>query len=167
MGARERVNPEHMATKRQKMNTDELEFYTNLGNRLKNYINQYNISMEYVKEILGVHRETVYMTLDGRRKINALELYKYSKLLKVSVDELMDNDKEVYMDRAVFDEYNKLTTEEKKEIYNYMRFKNSEKDSINVIKEMNETRKEIKKQKEEVKEVREEQLSLIEDFEII
>ena len=61
---------DNKAKKRTIMDKEERKFYENLGSRLRNYINHYNISLEYVKKIMKVHRETVYMTLDGRRKLS-------------------------------------------------------------------------------------------------
>ena len=128
---------ENKAKKRTIMDEEERKFYENLGSRLRNYINHYNISLEYVKKIMKVHRETVYMTLDGRRKLSALELLNYSKLLIVSIDELVDNDPKYYLDEAFIKEYQKLSIEDKKEMYDFCRFKNMLKDGIEVREEMN------------------------------
>ena len=127
---------ENKAKKRTIMDEEERKFYENLGSRLRNYINHYNISLEYVKKIMKVHRETVYMTLDGRRKLSALELLNYSKLLKVSIDELVDNDPKYYLDEAFIKEYQKLSIEDKKEMYDFCRFKNMIKDGIDARDEM-------------------------------
>ena len=123
---------ENKAKKRTIMDEEERKFYENLGSRLRNYINHYNISLEYVKKIMKVHRETVYMTLDGRRKLSALELLNYSKLLKVSIDELVDNDPKYYLDEAFIKEYQKLSIEDKKEMYDFCRFKNSLRDGAEI-----------------------------------
>ena len=128
---------DNKAKKRTIMDEEERKFYENLGSRLRNYINHYNISLEYVKKIMKVHRETVYMTLAGRRKLSALELLNYSKLLKVSMDELVDNDPKYYLDEAFIREYQKLSIEDKKEMYDFCRFKNMLKDGIEVREEMN------------------------------
>ena len=128
---------DNKAKKRTLMDEEERKFYENLGSRLRNYINHYNISLEYVKKVMKVHRETVYMTLDGRRKLSALELLNYSKMLKVSIDELVDNDPKYYLDEAFIKEYQKLSIEDKKEMYDFCRFKNMLKDSIEARDEMN------------------------------
>ena len=128
---------DNKAKKRTLMDEEERKFYENLGSRLRNYINHYNISLEYVKKVMKVHRETVYMTLDGRRKLSALELLNYSKMLKVSIDELVDNDPKYYLDEAFIKEYQKLSIEDKKEMYDFCRFKNMLKDGIEARDEMN------------------------------
>lgn len=128
---------DNKAKKRTIMDLEERKFYENLGSRLRNYLNHYNIPLEHVKKIMKVHRETVYMTLDGRRKLSALELLNYSKLLKVSMDELVDNDPKYYLDEAFIKEYQKLSIEDKKEMYDFCRFKNMLKDGIEIREEMN------------------------------
>ena len=47
---------DNKAKKRTLMDEEERKFYENLGSRLRNYINHYNISLEYVKKIMKVHR---------------------------------------------------------------------------------------------------------------
>ena len=128
---------DNKAKKRTIMDLEERKFYENLGSRLRNYLNHYNIPLEHVKKIMKVHRETVYMTLDGRRKLSALELLNYSKLLKVSMDELVDNDPKYYLDEAFIKEYQKLSIEDKKEKNDFCRFKNMLKDGIEIREEMN------------------------------
>ena len=128
---------DNKAKKRTNMDLEEKKFYENLGSRLRNYLNHYNIPLEYVKKVMKQHRETVYMTLDGRRKLSALELLNYSKLFKVSIDELVDNDPKYYLDEAFIKEYQKLSIEDKKEMYDFCRFKNMLKDGIEVREEMN------------------------------
>lgn len=135
---------DNKAKKRTIMDLEERKFYENLGSRLRNYLNHYNIPLEHVKKIMKVHRETVYMTLDGRRKLSALELLNYSKLLKVSMDELADNDPKYYLDEAFIKEYQKLSIEDKKEMYDFCRFKNMLKDGIEIREEMNKTETETK-----------------------
>lgn len=135
---------DNKAKKRTIMDLEERKFYENLGSRLRNYLNHYNIPLEHVKKIMKVHRETVYMTLDGRRKLSALELLNYSKLLKVSMDELVDNDPKYYLDEAFIKEYQKLSIEDKKEMYDFCRFKNMLKDGIEIREEMNKTETETK-----------------------
>ena len=134
------------AKKRTIMDCEERKFYEDLGRRLRNYINHYNISLEHIKKIMKVHRETVYMTLDGRRKLSALELLNYSKLLKVSIDELVDNDPKYYLDEAFIKEYQKLSIEDKKEMYDFCRFKNMLKDGKDVNDLVNEKMEKINKE---------------------
>ena len=45
---------DNKAKKRTIMDEEERKFYENLGSRLRNYINHYNISLEYVKKIMKV-----------------------------------------------------------------------------------------------------------------
>ena len=135
---------DNKAKKRTTMDLEETKFYENLGIKLRNYLNHYNIPLEYVKKVMKQHRETVYMTLDGRRKLSALELLNYSKLLKVSIDELVDNDPKYYLDEAFIKEYQKLSVEDKKEMYDFCRFKNSLKDAIEAKNEMNSNEIDIK-----------------------
>ena len=137
---------ENKAKKRTIMDEEERKFYENLGSRLRNYINHYNISLEYVKKIMKVHRETVYMTLDGRRKLSALELLNYSKLFKVSIDELVDNDPKYYLDEAFIKEYQKLSIEDKKEMYDFCRFKNSLRDGAEIKEEISKNIEENNKE---------------------
>ena len=137
---------DNKAKKRTIMDEEERNFYEKLGNRLRIYINHYNISLEYVKKIMKVHRETVYMTLDGRRKLSALELLNYSKLLKVSMDELVDNDPKYYLDEAFIKEYQKLSIEDKQEMYDFCRFKNSLKDGIDIKEEIHRNNSENNKE---------------------
>ena len=73
-----------------------------------------------------------------------LELLNYSKLLKVSMDELVDNDPKYYLDEAFIKEYQKLSIEDKKEMYDFCRFKNMLKDGIEIREEMNKTETETK-----------------------
>lgn len=137
---------DNKAKKRTLMDEEERKFYEDLGRRLRNYINHYNISLEHIKKIMKVHRETVYMTLDGRRKLSALELLNYSKLLKVSIDELVDNDPKYYLDEAFIKEYQKLSIEDKKEMYDFCRFKNMLKDGIEANNEVNKQMDKINKE---------------------
>ena len=58
-------------------------------------------------------------------------------MLKVSIDELVDNDPKYYLDEAFIKEYQKLSIEDKKEMYDFCRFKNMLKDGIEARDEMN------------------------------
>ena len=110
---------------------------------VSNYLKTHDkIEIDTVKKIMKVQRETVYMTLDGRRKLSALELLNYSKLLKVSIDELVDNDPKYYLDEAFIKEYQKLSIEDKKEMYDFCRFKNSLRDGAEIKEEINKNDKE-------------------------
>lgn len=41
---------DNKAKKRTNMDLEEKKFYENLGSRLRNYLNHYNIPLEYVKK---------------------------------------------------------------------------------------------------------------------
>ena len=58
------------------------------------------------------------------------------------IDELVDNDPKYYLDEAFIKEYQKLSIEDKKEMYDFCRFKNSLRDGAEIKEEINKNDKE-------------------------
>ena len=94
-----------------------------LYERLKYYRTQLNLTQEYVASYLGVNRAAVTQMENGKRKVSADEISKFSKLFGVSADILL-NGEEVSQPTTVFARsFERLNERDQAEILNLIRFK--------------------------------------------
>jgi transcriptional regulator with XRE-family HTH domain len=70
------------------------EIYKKLGLRVKEFIEYAEISQQELAERLGVSRPTISQIESGERKISADELIKLSEIFNLSVDGLLDLEKQ-------------------------------------------------------------------------
>ena len=94
-----------------------------LHERIKEYRSQLNLTQEYVASYLGVNRATVTQMENGKRKVSADELSKFSSLFGISADTLL-NGEEVSQPATVFARsFERLNERDQAEIMNLIRFK--------------------------------------------
>lgn len=70
------------------------DIYEKLGKRIKYLREKIGISQQRLAELLGVSRPTVSQIENGERKISAQELIQLSKIFNLTVDNLLDLEKE-------------------------------------------------------------------------
>ena len=89
------------------------------------------------REFLGLTQEQVATTLNltrniienGNRTVKADELYKFSKLYGITMEEIVSDEKEIDMNNQVFARgFDSLSEKDKQEIINLIKFKNSYKE---------------------------------------
>lgn len=71
-----------------------VEIYTKIGKRIKEFREQYAISQQRLAEMLRVSRPTISQMENGERRISADELIKLSEILNVSIENLLDLEKQ-------------------------------------------------------------------------
>lgn len=95
----------------------------NLGKRLKNLREKTRFTQEEIAKILGVKRLVITNIENGTRKITAEELYLFSKIYGLSMEELYtgeDKEKIIAKFSRKFDE---LSSKSQKEVLEFMEFK--------------------------------------------
>lgn len=98
---------------------------TTVNERVKQARNKLHLSQNYVANYLGINRTAVVEIESGKRKISADELNKYSVLLNISADELL-NGKNIQMPKTIFArKFNELDEKDQEEILNLIEFKKS------------------------------------------
>lgn len=94
-----------------------------LGKRLKNLREKTRFTQEEVAKMLGVQRLVITNIENGSRKITAEELYMFSKIYGLSMEELYtgeDKEKEIAKFSRGFDE---LSNKNKKDVLDYIKYK--------------------------------------------
>jgi len=70
------------------------EIYIKLGQRIKEFRERSGISQQKLAEMLGVSRPTISQIENGERRISADELIKLSEIFNLSVESLLDLEKQ-------------------------------------------------------------------------
>ena len=95
----------------------------NLGKRLKSLREKTRFTQEEIAKMLGVKRLVITNIENGTRKITAEELYFFSKIYGLSMEELYtgeDKEKRIAKFSRKFDE---LSSKSQKEVLEFMEFK--------------------------------------------
>ena len=94
----------------------------NLGKRLKSLREKTRFTQEEIAKMLGVKRLVITNIENGTRKITAEELYFFSKIYGLSMEELYtgeDKEKRIAKFSRKFDE---LSSKSQKEVLEFMEF---------------------------------------------
>ena len=97
-----------------------------LGRRLKNLREKTRFTQEEIARMLGVRRLVITNIENGSRKITAEELYFFSKIYGLSMEELYtgeDKEKIIAKFSRKFDE---LTNKSQKEVLEFIEFKRNQ-----------------------------------------
>lgn len=95
----------------------------NLGRRLKNLREKTRFTQEEISRMLGVQRLVITNIENGSRKITADELYFFSKIYGLSMEELYtgeDKEKRIAKFSRIFDE---LSSKSQNEVLEFIEFK--------------------------------------------
>ena len=66
--------------------------YKKIGERLRKLRNYMDLTQEQVADILGIGRDAILRIENGKRKIDLQELMSFSKLYKISIEELIEDE---------------------------------------------------------------------------
>ena len=94
-----------------------------LGKRLKNLREKTRFTQEEVAKMLGVQRLVITNIENGTRKVTAEELYMFSKIFGLSMEELYtgeDKEKQIAKFSRNFEE---LSNKNQKEVLEFIKFK--------------------------------------------
>jgi len=94
-----------------------------LASNLKEKRKKLKLSQEYVASLLGVHRTAITAIESGNRKVTAEELSMFSKIFGVSINNLLNGEKETNDIRVFARLYDDLSEVDKREINNLIRYK--------------------------------------------
>lgn len=98
----------------------------NLGRRLKSLREKTRFTQEEIAKMIGVRRLVITNIENGTRKITAEELYFFSKIYGLSMEELYtgeDKEKIIAKFSRKFDE---LSNKSKKEVLEFIEFKKNQ-----------------------------------------
>ena len=99
--------------------------YKKIGERLRKLRNYMDLTQEQVADILGIGRDAILRIENGKRKIDLQELMSFSKLYKISIDELIEDEHIINNNEVAFARgFNTLSEKDKKEILNLIEYKN-------------------------------------------
>ncbi len=99
--------------------------YKKIGERLRKLRNYMDLTQEQVADILGIGRDAILRIENGKRKIDLQELMSFSKLYKISIEELIEDEHIVNNNEVAFARgFNTLSEKDKKEILNLIEYKN-------------------------------------------
>ncbi len=99
--------------------------YRNIGERLKKLRIYLGLTQTQVADILNVGRDAILRIEKGERKIDLQELYNFSRLYNISIDELTSDEKKYNNTEVAFARgYNELSEKDKKEILGLIEYKN-------------------------------------------
>ena len=95
----------------------------NLGKRLKNLREKTRFTQEEIARILGVRRLVITNIENGTRKITAEELYFFSKIYGLSMEELYTGEDKEKMIAKFSRQFDELSNKSKKEVMDFIEFK--------------------------------------------
>ena len=99
--------------------------YEKIGMKLRKAREYLNLTQEQVANILNVGRDAILRIEKGTRKVSADELNNLSRLYKVSMDEIMnDDDLCINNEQAYARGFKKLSLKDQKEILDLIKLKN-------------------------------------------
>lgn len=99
--------------------------YEKVGLKLKRAREYLNLTQEQVANILQVGRDAIIRIEKGNRKITAEELSNFSKLYKISMNEILEEEDINFSNQAFARGFEELSIKDKKEILDLIKFKNS------------------------------------------
>ncbi|RWY49357.1 XRE family transcriptional regulator [Mucilaginibacter gilvus] len=86
---------------------EEVTFYKNLGESIKNFRKKESLSQETLAKHLGLSRISIVNIEKGKQKVQIYTLFKISDYLKVSIDKLMPEKSVDIISNKVTDKVNK------------------------------------------------------------
>ena len=98
--------------------------YKNIGIKLRKAREYLNLTQEQVADILDLGRDAIIRIEKGTRKISADELNDFSRLYKISMDEIMNDTPYVSNEQAYARGFEKLSLRNQKEILDLIKLKN-------------------------------------------
>lgn len=98
--------------------------YEKVGMKLRKAREYLNLTQEQVAKILHIGRDAILRIEKGTRKVSAEELNNFSRLYKISMDEIMTNDTRFRNERAYARGFEKLSLKDQKEILDLIKLKN-------------------------------------------
>lgn len=98
--------------------------YRKIGLRLRKAREYLSLTQIQVANILNIGRDAIIRIESGTRKIDADELLKFSQLYKISIDEIINEEKCVYTENAFARGFEKLSDKDQNEIINLIKLKN-------------------------------------------
>lgn len=98
--------------------------YKKIGLKLRKAREYLKLTQEQVANILNIGRDAIIRIERGSRKIDAEELSKFSILYKISMDEILDLNTQVYTENAFARGFDKLSIKDQKEILDLIKLKN-------------------------------------------
>lgn len=105
--------------------------YKEIGVKLRKAREYLGLTQVQVAQILNIGRDAIIRIENGNRKIDADELLNFSKLYKISMDDLVNNTKVNKNEIAFARSFGKLSEKDKKEILNLIKLKNEFKEKEN------------------------------------
>ena len=99
--------------------------YEKVGLKLKKAREYLNLTQEQVANILNVGRDAIIRIEKGIRKITADELSNFSKLYKISMDDILEDEELTFTSQAFARGFEELSQKDKKEIIDLIKFKNA------------------------------------------
>ena len=98
----------------------------NYGEKLKAAREFLNLTQDEVASTLNLTRNIIVNIENNNRSIKPEELYKFSKLYGISMEEIVSDDKKIDMNNKLFARgFDSLSEKDKKEILNLIDFKNN------------------------------------------
>ncbi len=98
--------------------------YEKVGMKLRKAREYLNLTQEQVANILNVGRDAILRNEKGTRKVSADELSDFSRLYKISMDEIMNDSPYVSNEQAYARGFEKLSLKDQKEILDLIKLKN-------------------------------------------
>lgn len=98
--------------------------YEKVGFKLKKAREYLNLTQEQVANILKLGRDAIIRIEKGTRKITADELANFSRLYKISMEDIVNERVLEYTDQAFARGFESLSDKDKKEILDLIKFKN-------------------------------------------
>jgi transcriptional regulator with XRE-family HTH domain len=96
-----------------------------IGLKLKKAREYLSLTQEQVASIIGCGRDAIIRIENDNRKVTADELYSFSKIYGISVDELINDEYNVnYSHQVLARGFDSLTEKDQQEILNLIKFKN-------------------------------------------
>lgn len=97
----------------------------NIGKKLKAAREFLGLTQEQVASTLNMTRNMIVNIENNNRTIKSDELYKFSKLYGISMEEIVSDEKEINMNVPLFARgFESLSEKDQQEILNLIKFKN-------------------------------------------
>ena len=98
--------------------------YEKIGMRLRKAREYLELTQEQVANILNIGRDAIIRIEKGTRKVSADELNNFSRLYKISMDEIMAEKPYISNEQAYARGFEKLSLKDQKEILDLIKLKN-------------------------------------------
>lgn len=99
--------------------------YKKIGERLRKLRKYMGLTQEQVADILGLGRDAILRIEKGDRKIDLQELFDFSKLYSISMDELTAEEHTINSNDIAFARgFKELSEKDKREIISLIEYKN-------------------------------------------